>query len=99
MKIAPPSADLLIKLALGALLVGGAVWAIKRATTAASDAAGQVLDAASTAVDTIATGVNPTSTENWAYRGVNAVGGAVAGQPSGSWSLGTWIYDITHPGQ
>lgn len=40
MKVAPVSADLLIKLALGAVAVGVAVYAFKKVTGALGDAAG-----------------------------------------------------------
>ncbi len=39
--------------------------------------------------------IRPTSDQNLIYRGVNAVGGAVSGEGS-AWTLGGWIYDITH---
>lgn len=50
MKIAPVSGDLLVK---GALMIGGvllAVWAVRRITGAAGDAAGAAWDATSQAV-------------------------------------------------
>lgn len=39
--------------------------------------------------------IRPTSDRNLIYRGVNAVGGTVSGEGS-AWTLGGWIYDITH---
>ncbi len=46
--------------------------------------------------------LNPASTNNVVYQGVNAVGGALAGDngrnADGSWTLGGWLYDVTHPG-
>lgn len=39
--------------------------------------------------------VNPASDTNLIYRGVNAIGGAVAG--SNDWTLGGQIYDWTNP--
>ena len=42
-------------------------------------------------------GITPTSTENWAYRGVNAVGDVFDnGADDDSWSLGAWVFDVTH---
>lgn len=38
---------------------------------------------------------NPVSDKNLVYQGVSAVGQAATG--SKDWSLGTWLYDITHP--
>lgn len=40
---------------------------------------------------------DPTSDKNLAYRGTNAVGAALTGDKS--FSLGSWLYDITHPGE
>lgn len=40
---------------------------------------------------------NPTSTENVIYQGVNDIGAAVTGGES--FSLGTWIYELVHPGE
>lgn len=42
----------------------------------------------------VGTAINPTSDRNLAYRGVNAIGAAVSGRDS--FSLGSWIYDLTH---
>lgn len=99
MKIAPVSADLLIKLALlggGALL---AVWAVRRATGAASDAAGQVWDAAGQAWDrtTTAAGdaawaVNPLNNNNVIYQTANNLL-----FPDGSNTVGGKIYDVFNP--
>jgi hypothetical protein len=90
MRMAPVSADLLIKLTLGVLLVGGAVWAIRRVTSAASDAAGQVFDAAAQAVDS----VNPLNQNNVFAQGANAVVSAATGREE---TFGGWLYDVTHP--
>lgn len=43
----------------------------------------------------VAGALNPVSDQNIFYRATNAVGGAVAGDES--FSLGSWIYDLTHP--
>lgn len=42
----------------------------------------------------IGNAVNPASDQNLAYRGVNAVGGAVTGQKD--FALGSFIYDLFH---
>lgn len=70
------------------VLVGGLIlyFAAKKLASAAGDAAAAVGQA-----------VNPTSDKNLAYRGVNAVGGALTGDDS--FSLGSWLYDVTHPGE
>lgn len=89
MKIAPVSADLLIKLGLlGAAVLGG-LYLVKRATAG-------VEQAAVWAGDAVQAIINPASDKNIFYGGANAIGGAIAGDTSGSWSLGGWIYDITH---
>jgi hypothetical protein len=40
--------------------------------------------------------VNPTSRDNLAYSTVNEAGAKITGDPY--WSLGGWIFDMTHPG-
>lgn len=75
-------------LAVAGLAVAGYVgW---RATRAAGDLASAVSDGVSDA----AQAVNPLNPDNIIYSGVNKVGGAIAG--SDDWSLGGWIYDVTH---
>lgn len=135
MKIAPPSADLLIKLALVALVVGGGVYLVRRASGAIGDALPDVggwIDSAvdavgnatDSAVDTfyeaenwsrnihdewregiglgvdygvrqVQTSLNPASTDNLIYRGVNAIGSKATG--TADFSLGSWIYDLVNP--
>ncbi|WP_295797418.1 hypothetical protein [uncultured Microbulbifer sp.] len=41
--------------------------------------------------------LNPTSDQNIAYKGVNAVGSTVTGEDD--FSLGVWLYEKTHPEQ
>lgn len=101
MKITPVSADLLIKLALAAAAVG-AVYLIWRK---ASTVAGDVLQSAGEVADQVITGLNPADSGNVVNRAVAAVGGSLVSDPAGpgknadgSWSLGGWIYDVTHPG-
>lgn len=83
MKIAPVSADLLVKLAIGA----GAVLAVVYLGRRLGDAAGQ-------AVGTVVDAINPASDQNLVYRAVNAGVQAATGTPD---TLGTWIYNVTHP--
>jgi hypothetical protein len=90
MKVAPVSADLLVKLALGVVVIGAVVYGLKKA----KDVLG--------AVDLSA--VDPTSRDNVAYQTANQIGGSLVTAPDGngknadgSWSLGGWIYDVTHP--
>lgn len=83
MKVSPVSADLLIKLAMLGAGIAALVWAAKKVATAGGDA----LDAA-------ATGFNPASDQNYAYSGANAAVRAITGTDA---TLGTWIYDKTHP--
>lgn len=45
----------------------------------------------------IANAVNPASRDNLAYSGVNAIGAELSGQRD--FSLGAWIYDVTHPNE
>jgi hypothetical protein len=47
------------------------------------------------AVSAVGQAVNPVNPDNVFATGVNRVGGAVSGQGS-DWSLGSWIYDLTH---
>lgn len=98
MKIAPVSGDLIVK---AALVLGGvavAVWAVRKATGAASNVAGQVWGAAAgaasvayqTATDA-AWAVTPWNNQNVVAQGVNN-----AMFPDGSDTLGTWLYGISH---
>lgn len=90
MKVAPVSADLLIKLSLMAAAVAGVVLLARRA--------GDALPSFST----FGQSFNPTSSQNLAYTGVNALGNAIVDATGpgrngdGSWTLGGFIYDVTH---
>lgn len=92
MKIAPVSADLLIKLALVAGGLLAVAYVVRKASTAASDAAGAAWDATSQAVRDGAWAVTPWNNNNAIYQGVNS-----ALFPDGSETLGTWLYNVTHP--
>ena len=57
-------------------------------------------DAAGSAVSAVGNAVNPASPQNLVYTGINSVGDVLDnGSRDSSWSLGTWIYDITHPSE
>lgn len=89
MKVAPISADLLIKIGVGVLLLGGAAMLIYTAKSKASNLLGQAANA-----------VNPISPDNVVYHTVNETFGDSTGagaNADGSWSLGGWLYDVTHP--
>ena len=99
MKIGAVSGDMVIKLAMGAAVLGLGYMAFKKL----SGTAGAVFDGVAEVADTVVTAVNPASSENLINRGVSAVGGAIVKDPAGpgknadgSWSLGGWIYDVTH---
>lgn len=47
--------------------------------------------------EAIGAAVNPASDKNIVYQGVNGIGASVSGDKD--WSLGTWLYDITHPNE
>lgn len=94
MKVAPVSADLLVKIGLGVLLLGGAAMLIYTAKSKLSNALGVAANA-----------VDPTNPNNVAYHTVNTWGGAAVTDPAGpgknadgSWTLGGWLYDVSHPG-
>ena len=91
MKVAPVSADLLIKLGIGLAVCGLAYIAYRKVSGVASSAIDSVGEVASAAVDAI----NPASQTNIVNRGFNAVTQAIAGDPN--WTLGGAIYDWTHP--
>lgn len=94
MKIAPVSADLLIKLALAGVAVGVAVWAARRVTGAVSGAVGDAAQWARDAAQWVADGtryVNPASPDNLIYSGIND-----RLWPDGSQTLGTWLYNEIH---
>lgn len=93
MKTSPVSSDLLIKLGVGAVVLVAGFLALRKASSLASGAAVAVLD-----------GINPASTNNVIYRGTNWIGANVVTNPEGpgknadgSWTLGGFFYDITHP--
>ncbi len=80
--------------------VGYVAW---RSYRGGADALGAVGNTLSGAASTVGSWVNPVADTNLAYRGVNAVGGAIAGptgagsNADGSWTLGGWLFDVTNP--
>lgn len=62
---------------------------------AAAAAGLYIIYSAKQGVKAVAKGLDITSGDNFAASGVNAVGKAVSG--NNGWSLGGWIYDVTHP--
>jgi hypothetical protein len=88
MKVAPPSADLLIKLALLAA-AGVAVYLLSQS---AAKAAGQLADKAGQVADAAIKGVTPWEPTNIFNQGVMSAGQAVTGDAG--WSLGGSIYDL-----
>ncbi|MDZ7939265.1 MAG: hypothetical protein U5M53_13725 [Rhodoferax sp.] len=91
MKASAVSGDLLVKIALGAAVLGVGYFALRKVTGAAGGAAAATVDA-----------INPASNTNLVNRAVTAVGGAIVSDTGpgrnadGSWTLGGWLYDITH---
>jgi hypothetical protein len=58
---------------------------------------------ASAVLDVAATSLNPVSDQNLANIAANSIGGALTNQTTASggtrpFSLGTWLYETTHPG-
>lgn len=93
MKIAPVSADLLIKLGL---LVGGA-WAVYALLNKAGNIAGDAWDASTSAIVNGANAVNPLNNNNVIYQTANTVTGG--SNDLGAPTLGTRIWEFFHPGQ
>lgn len=104
MKIAPVSADLLIKVALIAAGAGLLWWGYRKTLGVASSAVESVQETLGEVADAVIVGTNPVNPENWINRAVTAAGTAVAGgsgpgaNADGSWTVGGWLYDVTHPG-
>jgi hypothetical protein len=87
MKIAPVSADLLIKLTIVAAAVGALIYAGKRAANIASTA----WEPLSNAIVNTGQAITPWNPDNVVNTGVNKVL-----FPSGNNTLGGWLYDATH---
>lgn len=95
MKIAPVSGDLLVKLAVTAIAVGAAIYALRKAS-AAADAYGQAAaDRIIALARQAADAVNPTSDQNLAYQGATWATSTLAGRAE---SPGTWIGGVLSGG-
>lgn len=89
MKTTPISGDLLVKIGLGLLALGGAAMLIYTIKSQASNALGVVANA-----------VNPASPDNVVYHTINTSFGDSEGagaNADGSWSLGGWLFDKLNP--
>jgi hypothetical protein len=93
MKVSAVSGDLVVKVVLGAAALAAAWYVLQ-----------QLQDAGSGALSSVGAALDPTASTNLAYRGVNAVGGAIVTDPAGpgknadgTWSLGGAIFDWFHP--
>lgn len=76
----------------GVVVLGVVAWKL-------AGKAGELADGAIETAKDAAQAVNPLNNENVFATTVNDVGAVVTGNPKGSWSLGSWIYDVTHPGE
>lgn len=101
---APVSGDMMVKLALAAAAVGLVYFGYRKLSGVAGAAGDALAAAGETAINVVSTTLNPASTENAIYKGTNAIGGSLVTDPAGpgknadgSWSLGGWFYDVTHP--
>lgn len=99
MRVAPVSGDLLVKLTLMAVAVGVVVYGTRKATAAvqAMNPVGTVRDVLYGTADYFGNAwtsgfINPASTNNAIYTGVNNVL-----FPDQSDTLGTWFYNLIHP--
>lgn len=103
MKISPLSADLLLKIALVAGGIVLAVYLVRRSGALVAGAAGAVVGELGEVADSIIVGVNPANPSNWINQAVTSAGAAVVSptgpgrNADGSWTVGGWLYDITHP--
>lgn len=91
-----------MKLAIGpeGLLIGGALVGLALVALNAGKIAASVSDA----VGTAAQAVNPVNHDNVFATSVNSVGRVLVADETGpgmnadgTWSLGAWVYDVTHP--
>lgn len=90
MKIEPVSGDLVVKIAIGAAVVLGAVYLARKAGGALGGAASE---AVTWAGNVAATKLNPASDQNIVYQDANSVVSAAAGRPE---TLGGWWYSLWH---
>lgn len=95
MKLPGIAADTWLTLAAGLAAGLAVLWLVKKAGEARDSAAAAAVDA----VKSVADALNPTSASNLAYRGVNALGDAITADDPRPFSLGVWLYEVTHPAQ
>lgn len=72
-------------IAAGAVVVLVVLWYAKNKVSQAAGAVGDVLTHE----------LNPASDQNLVYSGISGLGASVSGKDD--WTLGGWIYDVTHP--
>lgn len=99
MQRAPVSGDMLVKLTLIAAAVGVLIYAVRSARAAVADLnpIGTISDVLYGTADYVGQAwsngtINPASTNNVIYGGVNS-----ALFPAGDATLGTWLYDMFNP--
>lgn len=85
------SADLLIKITLGVLVVGGLIYAAAKAQKAVTDTVNRTAGAAWNGVVSTLNAVNPLNNDNILYQTANTLTGGNKDNP-----LGGRIYDATH---
>lgn len=99
MKISPVSGDMVVKLGMGLLALGGVAMIVYTVKSQASAAAGAVSNFAEQAAAT----VNPSSRDNFVYSGFNGIAATIVPSSGpgyaadGSWNAGAFLYDIFHP--
>lgn len=102
MKVSAISGDMLVQLALIAAGVGLVLYLVRRSGDALAGAVDAVSAQAGEVADSIIVGVNPSNPSNWINQAVTSAGDAVVSSEgpgrslNGSWSLGAWLYDVTH---
>lgn len=95
MKVAPVSADLLIKVALVAVSLGALWYMLNRATGTAAAAAAWIGETADNVIETATNAVqavNPLNNENLIYKAANTLTGGTDKEP-----LGGRIYNFFNP--
>lgn len=90
-----------MKIETETLLLLGAVGVITLAAIYAARQASSAIGAVGSAAASVGNAINPLNNDNVFASAINSVGGAVATSngynADGSWTLGGWLYDTTHP--
>lgn len=99
MKVTPVSADLLIKIALGALVVGGLIYAVAKAKKAVTDTVNHTAGAAWNGVVSTLNQVNPLNNDNIIYQTANTITGGSKDNPLGGriYDAGQAVHDFVFP--